>query len=231
MELNTKVKCKKTDASLPLRTFQRCQRTITEVNEQYKEFLTQEYDGQNVNLITVNDNNNNIDKHKKPQILGLECNQNDSLLPAPSTSNQSQRESHKFEPHKKLKNSNINPEIHRKMMPNLLPDNQKWKISYYPSKTELLCDTCGQTFTYISTLQRHMQLQHKPRNLICHECDYQTPRRDNMRRHLRIVHKLVKVGEVLNNLHKVCISRSRPLQAIKATKDLKNLDQNPLQSP
>ena len=34
-----------------------------------------------------------------------------------------------------------------------------------------------------------------------------------------MVHKLVKVGEVLNNLHEVCISRPRPLQAGKATKD------------
>ena len=124
------------------------------MNEQYKEFLTQEYDGQNVNPITANDNNN-IDKHKKPQILGLECNQNDSLPPAPSMSNQSQRESRKFEPHQKLKNSNKKSEIHHKTMPNLLPDNQEWKISYYPSKTELLCDTCSQTFTYISTFQTY----------------------------------------------------------------------------
>ena len=94
--------------------------------------------------------------------------------------------------------------------------SNEWKISYYPVKTELLlCDTCGQTFT-------HMQVQHKPMNLICHECDYQTPRRDNMWRHLRMVHRLVKVGEVLNNLYEVCTSRSRPLQASKATKDLKS---------
>ena len=66
-------------------------------------------------------------------------------------------------------------------MPDLTSDNQEWKISY-PSKTELLCETCGQTFTYTSALRRHMKIQHKPRNLICHERDYQTPRRDNMRR-------------------------------------------------
>ena len=61
-------------------------------------------------------------------------------------------------------------------------------------------------------------MQHKPRNLICHECGYQTPRRDNMRRHLRMVHRLVKVGEVLDNLKEVCISK-RPFQADKAAKD------------
>ena len=102
-------------------------------------------------------------------------------------------------------------------MPDPLPDNQEWKISYYPSKTELLCETCGQTFTYTSAFCRHMKIQHKPRNLICFECDYQTPRQDNMRRHLRMVHRLVKVGEVLDTLNKVCIS-NRPLLAIKATK-------------
>ena len=135
-----------------------------------------------------------------------------------STSNQSRCESHKFEQHQKLKISNKKLEIHHKTMPNLPPE--EWKICYYPVKPELLlCDTCRQTFTYTSALRRHMQVQHKPRNLICHECDYQTPRRDNMRRHLRMVHRLVKVGEVLNNLHKVCISRPRPLQASKATKD------------
>ena len=61
-------------------------------------------------------------------------------------------------------------------MPDLTSDNQEWKISYYPSKTELLCENCGQTFTYTSAFQRHMKIQHKHRNLICHECDYQTPR-------------------------------------------------------
>ena len=42
-----------------------------------------------------------------------------------------------------------------------------------------------------------------------------------------MVHKLFKVGEVLNNLHEVCISRSRPLQAVKATKDLKKSGSKP----
>ena len=41
-----------------------------------------------------------------------------------------------------------------------------------------------------------------------------------MRRHLKMVHRLVKVGEVLDTLNEVCISnRPRPLQAGKATKD------------
>ena len=39
-----------------------------------------------------------------------------------------------------------------------------------------------------------------------------------MRRHLRMVHRLVKVGEVLDTLNEVCIS-NRPLLASKATKD------------
>ena len=92
------------------------------------------------------------------------------------TSSQSQHESRKFEQHKKLKNLNKKSEIHCKTMPDHTSDNQEWKISYYSSKTELLCETCGLTFTYTSTVQRHMKIQHKPRNLICHECDYQTPR-------------------------------------------------------
>ena len=61
-------------------------------------------------------------------------------------------------------------------------------------------------------------MQHRPKNLICHECDYQTPRRDNMRRHLQMVHRLVKVGEILDSLKEVCIS-NRPFQVDKATKD------------
>ena len=117
-----------------------------------------------------------------------------------------------------MKNSNKKAEILQKTMPDPLPNNQEWKISYYPSKTELLCETCGQMFTYTSAFRRHMKIQHKPRNLICYECDYQTPRRDNMRRHLRMVHRLVKVGEVLDTLNEVCIS-NRPLLAGKATKD------------
>ena len=39
-----------------------------------------------------------------------------------------------------------------------------------------------------------------------------------MRRHLRMVHRLVKVREVLDTLNEVCIS-NRPLQAVKATID------------
>ena len=55
-------------------------------------------------------------------------------------------------------------------------NNQEWKISYYPSETVLLCEICGQTFNYTSVYWRHIKMQHKPKNLICHECDYQTPR-------------------------------------------------------
>ena len=39
-----------------------------------------------------------------------------------------------------------------------------------------------------------------------------------MRRHLRMVHRLVNVGEVSDTLNEVCIS-NRPLQAGKATKN------------
>ena len=39
-----------------------------------------------------------------------------------------------------------------------------------------------------------------------------------MRRHLQMVHRLVKVGEILDSLKEVCIS-NRPSQADKATKD------------
>ena len=74
MESNKKARRKKTDTSLPPRNFKRRRRTITEVNEQYKEFLTQEYDGQIVNIVRAN-NYNNINKHQKfNRTLGLECN-------------------------------------------------------------------------------------------------------------------------------------------------------------
>ena len=92
-------------------------------------------------------------------------------------SNQPQSKPHKFEQHQKLKNSNKKAEILRKMMSDPLPNNQEWKISYYPLKTELLCETCGQTFTYTSAFHRHMKIQHKPRNLrrpdpiSCHKWD------------------------------------------------------------
>ena len=105
MESNKKARRKKTDTSLLPRNFKQHRRTITEVNEQYKEFLTQEYDGQIVNIVRANNNivrannNNNINEHKKlNQTLGLECNRFDTLLPGlecnqfdalptPSTSN------------------------------------------------------------------------------------------------------------------------------------------------
>ena len=114
MESNKKARRKKTNTSLLPRNFKWCLRTITEVNEQCKEFLTQEYDGQIVNIVRAN-NNNNFDKHKKfNRTLGLECNQFDTLLPGlecnqsdalltPSTSNQSQIKSGKFEQHQKNK--------------------------------------------------------------------------------------------------------------------------------
>ena len=76
----------------------------------------------------------------------------ESTTTSTNMSNQSQRKSCKFEQHQKLENSNKKSEIHCKTMPNLPPDNQEWKISYYPSKTELMCETCGQTFTYTSAL-------------------------------------------------------------------------------
>ena len=47
-----------------------------------------------------------------------------------------------------------------------------------------------------------------------------------MRRHLRLVHKMVKVGEVLNNLHEVYM-RPRALQAGKATKNSKRTVSKP----
>ena len=174
MDSNKKLRQQNKDTSL-LPTFEQCRKTITEVNKQYKEFLSQNYsstrntsEGQLIDIKRVSHNN---DIHEKP---GLECNHYDACL-TPSMPNQSRCKSRKFKQHQKLKNSKKKLEIHHKTMPNLPPDNQEWKISYYPSKTELLCDTCGQTFTYTSTLRRHMQVQHKPRNLICHECDYQTP--------------------------------------------------------
>ena len=36
------------------------------------------------------------------------------------------------------------------------------------------------------------------------------PDKTNMRRHLRMVHRLVKVGEVLDHLNEVCISTDPP---------------------
>ena len=122
MESNKKARYKKTDTSLLPRNFEWCRRTITEVNEQYKEFLTQEYDGQIVNIVRAN-NNNSIDEQKKfNRTLGLECNRFDTLLPGlecnqfdalltPSMSNQPQSESRKFEQHQKMKNSNNKAEI------------------------------------------------------------------------------------------------------------------------
>ena len=107
MELNKKANRKKTDTSLPLSNLEWCRRTITEVNEQYQEFLTKT-DGHIVNINRVNDTNN-IDNQQLQQncqhnrFTGLECNCYDTCS-TPSTSNQSQCESRKFKQHKKLKN-------------------------------------------------------------------------------------------------------------------------------
>ena len=83
MDTNSKLTHESTHASLLPRNFKWCHRTITEVNKQYKEFLTQEYDGEIVDVVRVS-NNNNIGEHAKfNQTLGLECNQFDTLCPTP----------------------------------------------------------------------------------------------------------------------------------------------------
>ena len=64
-------------------------------------------------------------------------------------------------------------------------NNTNWQITYSPTPSETeLCDICGLTFTFKCALKRHLESKHGSKTYICPEYDYQSPRVDNMRRHL-----------------------------------------------
>ncbi|XP_033231749.1 zinc finger protein 595-like [Belonocnema kinseyi] len=57
-------------------------------------------------------------------------------------------------------------------------------------KTKLNCDNCSQTYTTISSLNRHKRIQHDPmtRHFICDICNYKTKRKDYLVTHITSRH-------------------------------------------
>ena len=83
-------------------------------------------------------------------------------------------------------------------------NNTNWDITYTPTPSETeLCDICGQTFTYKCALIRHVESMHGNKTFICPECNYQSPRVDNIRRHLRGYHRLIHTSTLIANLQTV----------------------------
>ena len=149
------------------------------------------------------------------KITGLECNQTGMTTSAASTANLRQCESQRSFLHqtrKNLRNSQNSAKIDSTKMPN----ETKWNINHRPvSKVELLCEKCGISCRYTQALLRHMHIQHGDKTLICPDCDYQTPRKDNLRRHLRTVHKYIQVAEKLNSVD-VIHKSTKPTKAKEA---------------
>ena len=100
-------------------------------------------------------------------------------------------------------------------------NNRQWNISYTPSKPQnFLCEKCGLIFTMFQALNRKIRLQHTTVNLICPSCNYQTTQNDDIRRHLRTVHKLQNVGTLMENLQQVKKSE-KPMMAQAPKKPVK----------
>ena len=101
-------------------------------------------------------------------------------------------------------------------------NNRQWNIAYKPTKPQnFQCEKCGLTLTITQALTRHIRLQHTTVNLICPSCDYQTTHNDNIRRHLRTVHKLQKVSTLMDNLQQVKKSEKTPMMAKTPAKQVK----------
>ena len=97
-------------------------------------------------------------------------------------------------------------------------NNTDWQITYIPAPSEKeLCDICGQTFTFKCALKRHIESMHGNKTFICPECNYQSPRVDNIRRHLRRYHKLTHTTALITNLQMVMTSSTQAGKAPTVT--------------
>lgn len=51
-----------------------------------------------------------------------------------------------------------------------------------------LCEYCGKHLKHKGSLDRHMKEQHKEQKYKCHYCEYETPRKENLKSHERRKH-------------------------------------------
>ena len=216
MDSNKKLKWRSTDISLPPSNLKWHQITITKVNKKCKEFLTNTTDGKIVNTNRVNNNSHNNEHYNLTRISGLECNQNNAPL-TQFTADHPRSESEHLALHHSSKNSknflNMRPKSADKNN-----NNTNWQITYIPAPSENeLCDICGQTFTFKCTLKRHVESMHGNKTYICPECNYQSPRVDNIRRHLWRYHKLIHTTALITNLQTVMTSITQAVRAPAAT--------------
>merc|ERR1712243_123667 len=61
------------------------------------------------------------------------------------------------------------------------------------------CNDCGSEFTLQSSLRTHIKAVHakRPKLVACDQCDYETPRPDNLKTHKITVHSFGPMGEPL----------------------------------
>ena len=200
MEINKKVNHDSTYPSLPENVKRRCQTSkVKKQNRFYNELLKRHRppkyipeEGEIIEVYKIPRNDDNA---------GLECNRSDTT-PVQSKLDRLRSESAHLALHHFSKNSKIFPN----MMPKSTDNNNNnvrntdWQVTYCTTSWENeLCDICGQTFTYKCALKRHLQTKHGKNNYICPECDYQSPRVDNIR-HLRLYHKLTHTSALIANL-------------------------------
>ena len=55
------------------------------------------------------------------------------------------------------------------------------------------CSTCGRTFSHIHNMKRHLNAvcNKKPPGFFCSYCPFSSNRRDNLKRHVVIMHKVL----------------------------------------
>ena len=68
-----------------------------------------------------------------------------------------------------------------------------------------------------------MQDHHGNQTLICPDCNYQTPRKDNLRHHLKTAHKYVQVRDKLDSVDTVCKSKKKQDAGKAPVKSKKNI--------
>ena len=201
MEINKKVNHESIHPSLPENVKRRRQTSKVKIqNRFYNELLKRhrppKYTPEEGEIITVYKIPRNDDN------AGLECNRSDTT-PVQSKLDHLRSESARLALHHPSKNSKNFPNMRPKSTDNNnnITKNTDWQITYCPTSSETeLCDICGQTFTYKCALKRHLQTKHGNNSYICPECDYQSPRVDNIRRHLRRYHKLTHISALITNL-------------------------------
>ena len=204
MEINKKVNHESTHPSLP-ENVKRCRQTskVKIHNRFYNELLKRhrppKYTPEKGEIIEVYKIPRNDDN------AGLECNRSDTT-PIQSKLDCLRSKSAGLALHHPSKNSKNFPNMRQKSTDNNnnITKNIDWHITHCPTPSEFeLCDICGQTITYKCALKRHLETQHGNNSYICPECNYQSPRVDNIRRYLRRYHKLTHISALIANLQTI----------------------------